>query len=83
MSSVLQRTPLELDWECLSHYLGRWEGGFEAVSDGHLYSINTLDGTVLFDGCPPSRLPKAVLKHSAYIRSFGDNNFEVSGSSAL
>jgi hypothetical protein len=37
---------------------------FEAVgSDGHLYSINMLDGTLLFDGNPPGRLPNSILQH--------------------
>jgi hypothetical protein len=37
---------------------------FAAVgSDGHLYSINVLDGTLLFDGNPPGRLPNSILQH--------------------
>ena len=60
---VLQRTPDDLPWAQLQHS-GWSTGSFEAVSkDGHLYSINTLDGTVLFDGSPPTRLPKEILTH--------------------
>jgi hypothetical protein len=29
----------------------------------HLYSINVLDGTLLFDGNPPGRLPNSILQH--------------------
>ncbi len=47
-------------------------------SNGRLYSINCLDGTVLEDGCPPSRLPKEILQHRLYRRSFGNWEFEVS-----
>jgi hypothetical protein len=37
---------------------------YQAVgSDGHLYSINVLDGTLLFDGNPPGRLPNSILQH--------------------
>jgi hypothetical protein len=37
---------------------------FEAVGrDGHLYNINVLDGTLLFDGNPPGRLPNSILQH--------------------
>jgi hypothetical protein len=37
---------------------------FSAVgSDGHLYSVNVLDGTLLFDGNPPGRLPNSILQH--------------------
>jgi hypothetical protein len=32
-------------------------------SDGHLYSINVLDGTLLFDGNPPGRLPNSILQN--------------------
>ncbi|KAF5833854.1 hypothetical protein DUNSADRAFT_9691 [Dunaliella salina] len=80
VASVLQRTPPHLEWQQLSES-GSWTGSFEAVSkDGHLFSINTVDGTVLYDGCPPSRIPKAILNHRMYKRCFGDNNFEVATS---
>ena len=46
-------------------------------SDGHLYSINLLDGTVLLDGSPPSRLPKDILSHLLYKCVFGSLNFKI------
>ncbi|KAG2455049.1 hypothetical protein HYH02_000874 [Chlamydomonas schloesseri] len=55
-------------------------GSYQAVglSDGgRLYSINILDGTVLFDGWRPSRLPKEITQHPLYLRTFGGFNFEV------
>ena len=77
-ASVLERTPATLEWVRLVDTCS-----FEAVgSDGHLYSINLLDGTVLLDGLPPGRLPKGVLNHPLYLRSFGDRNFEVSRTAA-
>jgi hypothetical protein len=78
---VLQRTPSNLHWQQLtapSFATGTASGSFEAVGgDGHLYSINILDGTVLLDGAPPSRLPLEILQHPLYVRTFGDCNFEV------
>ncbi len=77
VASVLQRTPPSLEWEQLQNSSFD-TGSFQAVStDGHLYSFNTLDGTVLLDGRPPSRLPKAILSHRMYKRVFGSCNFEV------
>ncbi len=77
VASVLQRTPPTLEWEQLQDSCFG-TGSFQAVSaDGCLYSINTLDGTVLLDGRPPSRLPKAILGHRMYKRVFGAYNFEV------
>ncbi|KAG2494611.1 hypothetical protein HYH03_007376 [Edaphochlamys debaryana] len=56
------------------------EASFEAVGPGRrLYSLNLLDGTVLFDGWPPSRLPKEVTQHPLYVRTFGGWSFEVAG----
>ncbi len=80
VASVLQRAPLSLAWEQLPS--GSLAGGsvhaFEAVcAEGHLYSINVVDGTILLDGCPPSRLPRAILDHRLYRSVFGDCNFEV------
>ena len=73
VASVLERTPGVLQWGILGA-----TGSFESVGpDGHLYSINLLDGSVLLDGVPPGRLPKGILSHPLYRRSFGDRNFEV------
>ena len=77
---VLQRAPASLPWRQLLCGARRQHraASFQAVgSDGHLYSINCLDGTVLEDGTPPGRLPSEILSHPLYKRSFGDWAFEV------
>lgn len=52
---------------------------FEGIgADGHLYSLNLLNGTILIDGNPPSRLPLSITGHPLFVRTFGDCNFEVS-----
>lgn len=72
-ASVLERIPPVLKWDILGA-----TGSFESVGpDGHLYSMNLLDGTVLLDGVPPGRLPKGVFAHPTYRRCFGERNFEV------
>jgi hypothetical protein len=58
--------PPQLPWE--QHSSSSSSGGraasYQAAgSDGHLYSINVLDGTLLFDGNPPGRLPNSILQH--------------------
>ena len=53
---------------------------YEAVSQGpepHLFSVNIQTGVILFDGLPPSRLPKTILELPLYRRTFCDRNFEV------
>lgn len=60
--------PPQLPWTRLgssgSGSTGGQAASFQAVgSDGHLYSINMLDGTLLFDGTPPGRLPNSILQH--------------------
>jgi hypothetical protein len=80
VSGVLQRAPPKLQWQQLpgSSNSSSMMASFQAVgSDGHLYSINILDGTVLLDGVPPGRLPNDVLQHPLYHRTFGSCNFEV------
>lgn len=77
---VLQRAPARLSWGCL-WWMTRslHSASFQAVgADGHLYSINCLDGTVLLDGSPPGRLPAEILGHRLYHRSFGEWGFQVS-----
>ncbi|PNH12759.1 hypothetical protein TSOC_000243 [Tetrabaena socialis] len=78
----LDRTPDTLPWAQLTEAAGpqrRSLASFEAVGpkDGRLYSINLLDGTVLFDGWPPSRLPKDITQHRLFQRTFGCCTFEV------
>ena len=78
MAAILESTPGTLPWVQLGS-----TGSFEAVgSDGHLYSMNSLDGTVLLDGFPPGCLPRGVLSHPLFRRCFGDCNFEVARSAA-
>lgn len=57
--------PPTLPWQLVhDSSSGTPMASFQAVgSDGHLYSINVLDGTLLFDGNPPGRLPNSVLQH--------------------
>eukprot|EP00798_Chlamydomonas_sp_ICE-L_P025428 gene25428-11088_t len=70
---VLPPPPETLKWRQLGPH-----ASFEAEgADSHLYSINILDGTVLLDGSPPSRLPKEIVDHPMYRRAFGDIKFEV------
>ncbi|GAB4822814.1 hypothetical protein N2152v2_009860 [Parachlorella kessleri] len=74
----LQRAPIDLAWVQLA-FPNSPSGSFRAEgSDGHLYSINCLDGTVLQDGSPPRRLPTEILGHRLYKRTFGTWGFEVS-----
>ena len=69
----LAESAVSLTWQRLPG-----SGCFEAMgSDNHFFSVNTLDGTVLVDGLPPSRLPKSILTHPLFRRSFGDRDFEV------
>jgi hypothetical protein len=77
----LKRAPKKLQWQQVtgsSSSSSSSMASFQAVgSDGHLYSINILDGMVLLDGVPPGRLPSDVLQHPLYRRTFGSCNFEV------
>jgi hypothetical protein len=79
VSGVLQRAPPKLHWQQVpGSNSSSSTASFQATgSDGHLYSINILDGTVLLDGVPPGRLPSDVLQNPLYCRTFGSCNFEV------
>eukprot|EP00198_Chlamydomonas_reinhardtii_P007687 XP_001697024.1 predicted protein [Chlamydomonas reinhardtii] len=77
VASVLERTPDSLLWQRLSQAQQLTACYRAEGADGRLYSINILDGTVLFDGWPPSRLPKDITQHPLYKRTFGNFNFEV------
>lgn len=77
-----ERTPDHLPW---ARHIQPAESGtsfdlgsYEAEAGGHLYSINFLDGTVLLDGIPPSRLPASITSDPLFVRTFGAGvNFEV------
>lgn len=56
--------PPELPWQRKGSCSGTATASYRAVdSDGHLHSINVLEGTLLFDGNPPGRLPNSILQH--------------------
>jgi hypothetical protein len=80
---VLERAPADMQWDLVESANGDVKkGAFEATcANGHLYSINILDGTVLLDGLPPGQLPREVLEHPLYQRAFEGWNFEVSRAS--
>ena len=79
---VLRRAPADLvmnvgySWAKEGIVASRKDG---TGSDGHLYSINYLTGTVLLDGWPHKRLPAEIVGHPLYQRTFGSWNFEVAG----
>jgi len=74
---VMKQAPKVLVWKRL-FVDGEFTCCFDAASsEGDLYSVNFLTGTVLFNGLPPSRLPYSILDHSLYLRTFQTRNFEV------
>lgn len=78
VTAVLQWTPPQLQWTQVTDAAGQRFACFQAEgADGHVYSINILDGTVLLDGALPCRLPNSILQHPLYKRCFGSSNFEV------
>jgi hypothetical protein len=88
-ASVVTRAQGQLQWQHLppaSGQSGLMTGSYEATGivagTQHLYSINVLDGTVLLDGLPLGRLPRDILRHPLYQRSFGSSNFEVQRTAA-
>ena len=76
-------TPPSLEWKRVEYESGSERVPtvcYEAVSQGpepHLFSVNIQTGVILFDGLPPSRLPKTILDLPLYRRTFSDRNFEV------
>ena len=76
-------TPASLDWKRVEYTVDLKNVPtvcYEAVSQGsepHLFSVNIQTGVILFDGLPPSRLPKTILDLPLYRRTFLDRNFEV------
>jgi hypothetical protein len=84
--TVIQDTPIDLVWQSLrvespQSIINPQAVCFEAVDESHSpschYCINVLTGTVLLNGHPPSQLPREILDHPLYRRSFGDRTFEV------
>ncbi|KAG2486452.1 hypothetical protein HYH03_014899 [Edaphochlamys debaryana] len=63
-----------LRWAPLPGCAACWEA---EGPGGRLVSLNLVDGTVLFDGWPPSRLPREMTQHPLYGRVFGSWSFEV------
>jgi hypothetical protein len=76
LQSVYQRAPPLLDWKCMQNE-GSTVYCFEASADSVHYGINIYTGTVLIDGMPPGRLPEDIKCHPAFIRAFGQNDFQV------
>ncbi|KAJ1474778.1 hypothetical protein T484DRAFT_1910816 [Baffinella frigidus] len=74
---LVSQTPAALPWIGLEAGAEPSAGCFHAVVAAHVFSVNLLSGTVLYDGLPPSRLPRSIFEDAAYTRSFGARNFEV------
>ena len=77
VANILECTPSQLTWT----HLASTAGCFEAESGGHLYSVNLLSGTVLFDGSPPGLLTEEIVSDASFTRTFGSSNFETIKSS--
>jgi hypothetical protein len=62
ISGILGLVPDDLQWQQVSSVVTNGlpaTASYQAISrDGHVYSLNLLDGTVLLDGSPPGRLPR-------------------------
>ncbi|CAM9858519.1 unnamed protein product [Ectocarpus sp. 6 AP-2014] len=70
---ILDETPEQLPWTLVNGTMAC----FEALFDGHLFSVNLLNGVVLYDGAPPGLLPQHIVEDGYYGRLFGAANFEV------
>eukprot|EP00775_Hariotina_reticulata_P015337 gene15337-biopygen15567 len=71
VSGILELVPADLQWKQISRAEWPATASYQAISsDGHVYSFNLLDGTVLLDGSPPGRLPREILEHPLYVRTF-------------
>ncbi|CAM9681753.1 unnamed protein product, partial [Ectocarpus sp. 8 AP-2014] len=70
---ILDETPEQLQWTLVNGTMAC----FEALFDGHLFSVNLLAGVVLYDGAPPGLLPQNIVEDGYYRRLFGAANFEV------
>ncbi|EJK67911.1 hypothetical protein THAOC_10982 [Thalassiosira oceanica] len=74
---VVNSCPDGLNWT-------RWQKGgsiqtqcFVSRDYGKTYLLNVMSGTVLINGSPPSQLPRSILDHPLYKRTFANRNFEV------
>ncbi len=81
LRGVLQFAPADFEWVQM-HQASTADcpklpvSSFYTVHSNLLYSINCLDGTVLLNGSPPGRLPREILDHPLFKRSFGTWGFE-------
>jgi hypothetical protein len=66
LQAVLQQAPGNLSWQGVKVAATLAASLQSEGSDGHLYSINLLDGSVLQDGMPPSRLPCEITGHHMF-----------------
>lgn len=71
---ILQHAPEAMVWKAMSET----DFCYMAYAGSDLYSINLLNGTVLFNGSPPGKLPLSIIKRSKYTRTFGSLSFQVS-----
>jgi hypothetical protein len=79
VSEVL-RTPTQLHWEAHGPTDERTacKGAWCSQHDSDLFfSINIMTGAVLLNGIPPSRLPRDILCHPLFRRTFKDRDFEI------
>ncbi len=72
LRTVLQKVPDNLSWNKYTNYYV-----VDAKHEENIYMINLLNGRVLFNGNPPSRLPGDILSHSLFQSTFGDRDFDV------
>ena len=73
----LDESAESLQWRPISYDLCK-TSCFEAEDGtGNLYSVNLLNGIVLFNGTQQGRLPESIRRHPLYRRCFGDRNFEI------
>lgn len=82
VKGVVQNAPHELAWTAFDVGDGSLKDVdcsvcFYARHERDVFSINVLTGQILFNGLPLRGLPKAILDHALYQRSFGTCNFEV------
>ncbi|KAF5344601.1 hypothetical protein D9758_013899 [Tetrapyrgos nigripes] len=69
-----------MPWRALDHPNERWLGSStrrQAVSSSQVVHLNILEGRMLIDGKPLSRLPTSITEHSTFIRSFGSRVLDI------